>query len=115
MKKLILIFMIAISPAFAELSESEEQIIKAVTEALTSSKKEPQYIPPAKFEDKKEDTEDNDGIISISLSDPNDVNWQGVLESSSAGNGPDPVSMPIFHSIQFPNLELKFKLLERKF
>ncbi|MDR1207028.1 MAG: hypothetical protein LBK26_01285 [Rickettsiales bacterium] len=62
------------------------------------------------------DSELLDGMISISLSDPKDINWQGVLDASDAAAAPgNQVILPFLQSYPIDNLEIKFKLWRQRF
>ena len=56
-------------------------------------------------------------LISISLADPKDMNWNGALEINPAQNtlNTEKISLPFMESYPIENLEIKLRLLDAKF
>ncbi|GHT57567.1 hypothetical protein FACS18945_2210 [Bacteroidia bacterium] len=105
----LMIFMASISIAIAKADDAELKYIpngeKETLEVLID--------PP---EAPAQGSDDKDSVVSISLKDSKDINWQGVMDTShQAAAEAFQIILPFLPSMPLNNVELKLKILDRKF
>ncbi len=79
----------------------------------------PEKIDYYDFENKvtTEKPSNDSSLISISLSDPKDMNWKGALEINPPQDNltKDKIILPFIESYPIENLEIKLRLLDATF
>lgn len=124
MLKNLLVFSFLISPAVASAQDDVQYEtiqpsaetsaamasflpVDIIAEQIRADRRTTEFAPDA--------DSDDDDIVSISFDDPYDINWQGALETNGAGQSPSPITLPLLNSYQIENVEIKFRVLNRKF
>lgn len=78
----------------------------------------PAGLVRTKFVAQKSETNSDDGlgnIISVSVNNFDDLNMEGYLETSQVAVRPEPIVIPFLEDYPIQNIEVKFRLFNRKF
>lgn len=117
MKKIYIIFCLAVMPFCAAVAQEPEQTetsdfyqidrTQVIKDPNMLVKIDPQPIPDL--------PEEEGGVVSINAGYIEDINWKTVLDFTDPALRPAPVVLPFFQDFPLENVEIKFRILNTKF